>query len=74
MPPEVALGLMMNLGLANSWKSLPMVQGIGVAFSNKSQIANFTASLMGRSPSIKDAISAHLDQQNERRRTEWPSL
>jgi hypothetical protein len=74
MPPDVALGLMLNLGIATGWKTLPVLQGVGLAFANKSQVSGFIGSLLGNSPSIKDAISAHLDQQNESRRTEWPSL
>ena len=73
MPPDVALGLMMNLGTATGWKTLPVLQGVGLAFANKSQVAGFVSTLMGSSPSIRDQISAHLDRQQENRSNEWPS-
>jgi len=73
MPPEVALGLMMNLGTATGWKTLPVLQGVGLAFANKAQVSGFMATLTGNSPSIQEQISAHLDRQQEQRSNAWPS-
>lgn len=74
MPPDVALGLMLNLTTANGWKTLPVVQGVGLAFANKPHMAGFMSTLLGRSPSIKDQISAHLAMQQEQQRSNvWQS-
>jgi hypothetical protein len=71
MPSDVALGLMMNLSTANGWKTVPVLQGVGLAFANKAQVASFAASLTGRSPSIREQIAAHF--RTDERRPEWPS-
>jgi hypothetical protein len=73
MPPDVALGLMLNLTTANGWKTLPIVQGVGLAFSNKPHMAGFMSTLLGRSPSIKEQISAHFTMQPEQRSNAWQS-
>lgn len=61
LPPDVAIGLMMNLGLANGWKAIPTVQGIGLAFGGKDAMTTFMPTLFGQTPSIKDQISASLN-------------
>ena len=71
VPPDVALGMMMNLGPAVAWNTVPILQGISTAFAGKAGLANFQASLLGRNPSIREAIAAHFEQQ---RSNAWPSI
>lgn len=66
---------MVNLPMANNWKTLPVVQGVSLAFSNKPQMASFMSMLMGRAPSIREQISSHLGTQAEQNRSSpWQSL
>jgi len=68
MPPEAALGLMMNLSVANAWKTIPIVQGIGLVTGGKDTFANFIPSLYGKTPSTKDQIRASLDELRNTKR------
>jgi hypothetical protein len=62
LPPEVALGLMMNLGLANAWKTVPVVQGVGLAFGGKDAISGFMPTLFGRTASVREQIAASFGE------------
>lgn len=71
VPSDVALGMMLNLGPAVAWNTVPILQGISTAFAGKAGLANFQASLVGRNPSIRESIAAHFEQQ---RSNAWPSV
>jgi len=60
MPQETALGLMMNLQTANSWKAIPVMQGIGLCLAGKQALPTFAASLVGKLPSVREQIKSSL--------------
>ena len=64
MPPEAALGLMLNLSTANAWKTLPVAQGVGMAICGKDMSETLQAMLLGEAPSIRSDIEAAFERGN----------
>jgi hypothetical protein len=52
----------MNLGLANAWKTVPIVQGVGLAFGGKDSMSGFMPTLFGKTPSVRDQIAASFNE------------
>lgn len=71
MPPDAALGLMMNLATASAWKALPIMHGVGLAFTEPNGRAAFFQSLRGGNAGIKEQIRASFDELRSKR---WPSI
>ena len=61
LPPDVALGCMMNLRMANAWKAIPQVLAVGVAFGNKQSSNEFTEALRARKATDKMAASELIE-------------
>lgn len=59
---------MMNLNIANSWKSIPVVQGVGVVVGGNDALKGFNASLVGKELDLRDQIRATLDDLRKKRR------
>jgi hypothetical protein len=49
MPPEIAMGCMMNLRMVHGWRAAPVLLSIGAAFGNKQSMAEIQQSLFARS-------------------------
>ena len=61
MPPEAALGMFMNMGLANAWKATPIIQGVGLSMDGKEGMPEFIESLKGKQISKRDQIRNQLN-------------
>lgn len=48
MPAEIAIGCMMNLRMAQAWKSTPLLLAIGTALGSKESIAEMNAAMFCR--------------------------
>jgi len=68
MPPEAALGMMMNLNTANAWKTIPILQGIGLSIGGKDSLSTFIPTLVGKTPSVQDQIRSSFNEIKREKR------
>ncbi len=45
MPPEIAMGCMMNMRMVHGWRATPLMLAIGTAFGSKEATAELNRSL-----------------------------
>lgn len=62
MPKEAAIGAMMNLRMAQAWKTVPQLLAISAAFGSKEAAAEIRSGMIGPSPDAKAEVSALIDQ------------
>jgi hypothetical protein len=48
MPSEIAIGCMMNIRMAQAWKSTPLILAIGTALGSKESIAEMQTAVFCR--------------------------
>ena len=62
MPKEAAIGAMMNLRMAQAWKSIPQIMAIGSALGNKQAAAEVRTAVIGPFMNAKAEVQSLIDQ------------
>lgn len=62
LPRDIALGCMMNLNAAQSWKAMPMMLAIGAALGNKAAVAELRAGIEGSVATTRNDARTVIEQ------------
>jgi hypothetical protein len=69
MPKEAAIGAMMNLRLAQAWKSIPQMMAISTAFGSKEAALEVRSAIMGPPQTPKAAVQSLMDELKMKEQT-----